>query len=532
MPDIPAKFCKYDPSNDNRTLIAKEGTEKGIHWTGLLDVDRTLYEAKSKHSIMLHDFAKFLKAKHSEQFVKDGGDLDELTELIEYCDDWEAQRRMISEKKYSLKKIRKILKMEEDEKFTEYSDGILETGNMSALAFGGMYAKRLEEYGREFMNSEYSGKFFDHTPSVIQKLRDHGIVPACVTGAPDFLVPAILEKIGVAHGHGMTYKMDSNGRLLSGKEAGIEKNMGTAEEKAKYAKALTKLDYAIAFAMGDSVGDMGIIKAAATKSRTKEDIHGAAVMINASENALAELERNYITDMGSRVRVVLPNTPAYDVVAAVALALRVVFEPLHKYKQPEQKESLLRALNDRRVEGKKDPNLENIKRIRDILKAEGLNEEEVTAQLERFYPEIVVEDVMKNYMLNLRDKNAVKAWLDKLIEVSGLSREEVFRILDANSKLQAESDSFRPTKERISSAPAAPSTAAEGAAALGEAITIPPPDTTDPKKLDNNNIQPRSETAHDTTHQIITPEGGKEADELCTVAEGDFRDSDLPPKDS
>ncbi|MFH0838434.1 MAG: haloacid dehalogenase-like hydrolase [Patescibacteria group bacterium] len=468
LPALP--YDKFNPNCPNRTLLNCESCKAGVYWLALIDFDKTVYKSKNEYDIILHEFAKFLREEHTEDFVRDGGNVWALSSLITYLSKWEAQRRMVADG-IPMKMIRDVLKMEEEEKLIEYSEGIQKSGNISALAFRGMSAKKLEKYGKDFFNNGLEGEFFEYVPAIIQKKRDHGVLPVIVTGAPDFLLPAILEKTGITHGKGMTYKLDPNGKLTGE----VESNMGLADQKDTYAKALKRMDYAIALAIGDSVGDMGLFKSAVFKSRTKEDVNGAAVMINASASAKEELKRHYTTELkDGRVQVVDPGLPASNVEAAVALALRKVLEPLHEYgtmvrnQDHDRLRTLLSELATRQKKGKKHPNLENIKRIRDILKNQGLNENDITRRLSRFYPDIIVEDVMKGYMVNTRDSMAVRAWLERI----GASREEIRRILDANEKYHENHISFRPFTRKGRTTPPIPAT--PEAEAIGKQTTIPP----------------------------------------------------------
>lgn len=439
LPAIPTEFDKFDPANDNRNLLKGDSKVEGIHWLAPIDCDKTLYKAKSEFSIMLHDFAKFLKKEqHAEEFVEAGGNLELLEELITFCDKWETYRRLsgkVSEarmiKLLGLDELSEEEKQKEYSKLKEYSEGIKESGNLSAFAFAGMEMKKLEEFGRKFMNSDSAGEFFEYTPAVIEKLRDHGILPVIVTGAPDFLVPAILEKSGITHGQGMTYEMDEEGKmLLPADKAGVEKNMGTSEVKAQYCKGLSNKHYAIALAMGDSEGDMGLFsKAANPAGRTRESIFGGVVMINASDSATAELKRHHNTNVGHRVRIIgTENMSTADVIKDVGIALERVFEPLDEYREvkddPVKLAAYLKDLQQRKDDEKKHANLENIKAIRDVLKEYNLNQAEITAVLLEHYPKIVVVDVMKSYMVDTRDPSAVDAF-----NITKKGRAGIFRAL-------------------------------------------------------------------------------------------------------
>lgn len=429
---LPAiRFDRYEASNGNRTLLKLDSREPGVYWVALFDLDNTLYEADSKHSIMLHKFAEYLKKNHGDDFEEGQGDIEALDELIEYCDQWEDQRLRISQG-------RKV-----DGQIIRYKSGILKSGNLSAAAFKGMPLSRLQELGREFVSEGMGGRFFDYTPAVIRRVKDHGILPVITTGLPDFLLPSILEKIGIAHGQGMTYKTDKEGKLTGE----IEVNMGVSTEKLKYGKQLTRRDYGIAFAMGDSEGDMGLFVDGVYKDRAKEDVNGGAVMTNASadtEERLRDIFETYIDD--GRVQVVPPGRGDRAVISAVEDGLRKVFEPLHDYldarEDPAAMDELIRKLKAREEKGKKHPNLENIKRMRDALKEEDLNQEQITATLGRFYPKQVVHDVMKEYMLDTRDDGQMDRYVDEqphLIDVRKPSKLEEYLLRIGRTREEVDS---------------------------------------------------------------------------------------------
>ena len=468
----------FDSSNDNYNLLKFESRIEGVHWLALLDLDNTLYEAESKHSIILHHFADFLQKKYHHIFQEGCGSLRDLKELIDYCERWEKQRN----------RINNGLKLEPGDEIIEYEDGIDHTGKLSAAAFAGLEVEKLQRYGREFIIENPPGRFFDYTPDVIQKLRDHGLLPVIVTGAPDFLLPAILEKLGIAHGNGMTYE-EKEGRL-TGK---VKVNLGTARAKGEHGKKLTEKGYAIAFAMGDSVGDMGPISCALFTTLDKQDVHGGAVVVHATETTKKAFRRPYRNQIDEeRLRIVEKGEGTLGIQAAVGITLTKLFEPLHEYaklkrdtEHPERlqkyEEDLIRKMegeteedqkgehhnalidlmgplpdfinwlriNKKRRRGKTISNIENIKRIRDVLRKEGLNEKQIFEELKKFYPDRIVEGVMKSYMLDTRNENDVKAWLNRI----GAQRKTVSVILDENRRYNLEHGSLIPVSKRRSSIP-------------------------------------------------------------------------------
>lgn len=490
------QYTRFNPSNDNHDLLALKHRLEGVHWLAMLDGDNTLFQAESEHTIMLHHFAKFLKERFAADFSDKASNLAALTELIAFCDKWEGQRYLAS---HNLP-----LNLERKDDYIEYEQGIEQSGHLSALAFKGFHIEKLKEYGREYFE-EVGLNLFDYTPAILQKLRDHGILPVLVTGAPDFLVPAILEHIGtMAHGNGMTYEMNKDG-ILTGK---VENNLGLAVNKGKQGEKYKKIGYAVPLAGGDSEGDMGSVTSAVfTSPADKQDVHGGAVVANASEEAVRAMERPYNICIGDSV-IVVPrkkNEAFSDptrVKTAFGEVLHKIFYPLHEYAEikrdtenPERLKEFLEYLaeaedaeNGEEIGDNKDGiyegndnlkalvafmkaspeikegtrnkklknlrNLEFVKRIRDVLRAEGLNEKQITAQLLGFYPEIIVKAVMKDYMLDTRneddvedfvarrddivytrDQESIGAWLVRI----GASREAMENVLTRNKKFQEES---------------------------------------------------------------------------------------------
>jgi phosphoserine phosphatase len=464
MSPLPAlKTIKYDPENDNHTLLENERREPGVYWLAMIDLDNTLYEAESKHSIMLHKFAQFIHDNHLEEFINAGGNPRELKALITYCDKWEIQRRLASRGKSRTQIIEelnsrgnKALHMQDDEELIRYEKGIMQSGSDSAEAFKGMTLKKLKEFGARFVREGKGGKFFDYAPGVLQKIRNHGVLPVITTGLPDFLLQPILEEIGITHGKGTTYKTDDEGKLTGE----VKINMGIAEQKAVYGKELTKRGYAIALAMGDSIGDMGLFRSAIFKSRSKEDINGAAILTNASDSAIEEVNRNYSLDIkDGRMKVVSRDLPPEDVVVNVGLALKKVFEPLHQHMSlkrnvdsTEQLGKFLSKLKKRNEKGKKHQNLENLKRIRDILKEEGLNDEQIVAELEKWYPPIIVQDIVKSHIVNTRNSDNLTAYLVRI----GATRATIEEVLQKNQEFQAQHGLAPPSPQKRSTTPPPP----------------------------------------------------------------------------
>jgi|GEM_PF-5773134 len=437
LPALPLE--KFDPERDRHSLL--DSKVEGVYWVAMLDFDGTLYRPNSEHSIILHDLARFIKSRYSADFSPGNGNIGALNELIDYCDVWEDQRKRISQ----TREVRNPIK---------YPDGIKKSGKLSAAAFEGMRIETLQKYGKEFVTTAMDGEVLDYVPAVLQKLRDHGVLPTLVTGAPDFLLPSLLNELGMTHGSGMTYKVDQNGRLTGN----IKVNMGIAEEKARHGEELTKRGYAIAMAIGDSVGDMGPCRCAVGRSLAKWDVNGGFVLVNGSDDAVQEVRRNYSNEMeNGRVQVVDPRLSSSNVVAAVGLALRTVFEPLHYYQEisrdtdhPHRLAKYLTYLNRIREAGGQIDNLENIKRMRDALEREGIPKTEIMDILEQFYPKIVAEDVVKKHVINTRIPSDVEVWLKRI----GTDRETIKEVLKRNNDYHKENGSLAPViRKSLSSIP-------------------------------------------------------------------------------
>ncbi len=461
---LPAiELPEFDPAKDNHDLRALETRLKGVYWVAPIDWDDTLYQTESENTIVLHQFAKYLRKHHSDDFGPENGNLEALDELIKYCGEWENERKMVSQGRENVKK-------------RDYEKAIIKADKKAAAAFEKMHIDKLKEYGRQFVESEdFGGRFFEYTFPIIQKLRDHGILPVVVTGAPDFLVQALLQKAGLNYGNGTTYDTDDDGRLTGE----ILIHMGTAEGKRQLGEELVQKGYAVGVGMGNSEGDMGLFMRAANKDPIKHDVHGGGVLVNGTEAVEAEVERNYSE---KRTKVIYSDPKKKtskgdktdDTIAAMGVVMKALFYPLHDYLiakaaaekgQPKLMEDLEKKLIEQKEKGQID-NIENIKRLRDALKDYGLDQDEITEALCDFLPEIVVKDVMKEDVLYLRDEGVVKKWLGKLQKIKELdipiTREMVAAILQANSILQARGGSIPPEENGSDQAPPSPPTYAEG----------------------------------------------------------------------
>lgn len=435
----PERDC-YDP------LLSRI---ESVYWVATVDFDRTLYRPNSP-TIMLHNFARFMRTRMTE-FDSGCGNPEALEELIQYCDEWEDELKLLEQGR----QIRDPF-TRQPRKPTKYEDAIRKTGTLSAAAFEGMNIQDLRRYGKEFVATDLGGEFYPYSPAVLRKLKDHGVLPVLVTGLPDFLLPSILKKIGMTHGNGMTYQMDANGRL-TGK---IITNLGLAAEKAKHGERLIERGYAIALAIGDSVGDMGQFRCSVGRSRAKWDVNGSAVLVNADDQAVEETERHYTNEIASgRVHIVDKNRPPEAVTAAVGLALRSVFEPMHRYgelQRADQAWELLRFVGD--LEEKCNSNTllpftENLKRIRDALEREGLSKPEIQGIMERFYPSVLVDLVLKRHVINTRVPSDLRDHLERI----GINRDSIEQILKLNAVYHGKHTSGAPRKWSPSSHPPASS---------------------------------------------------------------------------
>lgn len=422
---------EYDPNNPNRTLTESDSRESGIYVVRLYDWDETLWKSKSKFRIMLIDFAMYLKDEPQiqEKFIEKGGNMRFLQDLIDLGHKWETQRTL-SNQGVKIERIREELNMAGDEKLLEYEDALVQCENLSALAFKGMKVKELEEFGEGFMESGRAGELFPYAKKITQYDRDHGIEPVVCTGAPDFLMPGILKVSGLKYGKGMTYLLDEEGRIV-GVVPRKKGNMGLADQKDDYAKELTRRKYAIGGGMGNSVGDMGLISAGASKDRAKEDLHGGGLFTNVSNSAKPELKRAYARHLKDG-RVIMVDPEDFDtvekqyeaVVAAHRRNVHKLFEPALTHLTDEEKEKVLQGVKDRHERGRKHPNLENLKRMRDALKDMELPQDEIKEALLVHYPPIVVDDVMKLNMLNTNDPKATSDFIEGRPDLVDLKERE------------------------------------------------------------------------------------------------------------
>jgi hypothetical protein len=213
-------------------------------------------------------------------------------------------------------------------------------------------------------------------------------------------------------------------------------------------------------AIGDSVSDMGPFRCAVGRSLAKWDINGSAVLVNASDEAVAEARRHYSVDItDGRVRVVDRGAPAEDVIAAAGLGLRKVFEPLHEYTEikrdldhPDRLNKYIQKYLNYRDKGERHPNLETLKRIRDILESEGLQKPDIMDVLNRYYPEVVVDDVVKNHVINTRIPGDLEAYLQKI----GVRREAIKEVLERNDVYHKNRDTAPPNSRSGSTMPPPP----------------------------------------------------------------------------
>ncbi|MBN2307030.1 haloacid dehalogenase-like hydrolase [Candidatus Peregrinibacteria bacterium] len=455
---LPAiRLPKFRPDRDNHDLLAAE--KRPSRFVAFLDMDNTLYEPESQHTIMLHYFANFLLNASGHDFDKDKGSKKHLEMLIRECEAWEQER--INTAWYGAPEGR------------DYKDGINITANLSATAFSGIDRKKLGDYASQFVNHHnLPGRFYEYVPALIQKLRDHGIEPILLTGAPDFLVPYILPLVGLNYGRGMTYKMNPRGDLV------VDLNTGLEDGKSAYCELVNIAGYANTLAGGDSPSDKGPFQMAVFHQGRKWDISGAAVMVNGSEASRRSAETTFSQQLNKRVFIVPPKAGADQVLANFGLALRAIFYPMHEYNEimqatdPDRLRKKLERYEKMRNSLGGLPNIENLKRIRDVLEREGLPKKERTEILERFYPEIYVASAIKKGVVNTRISEELEEYL---VEI-GCSPETIEEVKIKNQAHHEAQGSFVPERKRSSYPATGPSThpsePAEGATATE--VKIPP----------------------------------------------------------
>ncbi|MDH5597065.1 MAG: hypothetical protein OEY44_03095, partial [Candidatus Peregrinibacteria bacterium] len=454
LPKIDLK--NFDPTKDNHHILDTQALPN--NWTALLDFDNTLHISESSHGIMLQHFVEFLLNKNQSGYdqTQDGGDHERLEELYAYCQNWERQRDLLSRD------------MDIKERVIGYEEGLIHSGDLSAIAFKGMKLSKLSGFAGRFVNHFMKGRFPATNERSIKKIREHGIVGVLTTGTPDFLVPHLLPKLDLNFGYGMTYTMreltDSNGQKdfeLTGK---VDVNQGLATAKAELGTRLKKSGRPVAFAMGDSIGDSGSASSAIHRSTIKWDVNGSAVIVNATDEAKAEFMRHYQND---RIRVTVPREQTDDrVIADIGVAMRTIFWPLHEYLSlQDNKEALLRFEERFREQGENEDtirNLENLKRLRDILEREGLAKDQIRAHLERFYPAPLVDSILKSGIINTRNEPDFRGWLLKSVAEAGEDtsdiREAIEVILRGNRMIHQKNGSIQPVTRRPSKVPPPDST--------------------------------------------------------------------------
>jgi len=443
---------RFNPDRDNHDLLSAE--KKPSRFVAFLDMDNTLYEPQSQHTIMLHYFADFLLNTSGHEFDKDKGSREYTEKLVRECVQWEEERKNTA--KFGAPEAR------------TYKDGIKITGNLSAAAFDGIHPNKLGQYASRFINNHLPGSFYEYVPPLIQKLRDHGIEPILLTGAPDFLVPHILPLVGLNNGRGMTYKKDSKGDLV------VDLNTGLEDGKSTYCEQVNKAGYADALAVGDSPSDEGPFQMAIFNQGRKWDVMGAAVMVNGSDAARQSTEDSFRTQLNKRVWVVPPNAEPDQVLADIGLALRAIFRPMHEYGEvvkandPKRMTAQLAKYERMRNSVGGLENLENLKRIRDVLEREGLPKRERTAILERFYPPIYVESAVKKGVVNTRIDEDFRAHMTEI----GCSQACIDEATTKNREHHEAQGSFLPKRRRSSIPAGGPSTHPSQLAAQGGASTV------------------------------------------------------------
>jgi len=393
LPKIDIKAIKKN--SDNYNLL---DDESGLtYWISMLDFDNTLYQTKSKHSILLHSFATFLKKESKHDFKKDGGDIGALNQLIEYCDEWSRERHKVANGRHVPNLI-------------EYEDGLTKSANLSALAFEGMNIELLRKYGKTFINEHLEGDYFEYVSDVIENILEHGIMPVISTGAPNFLLQAILERLGLSYGNGMTYEMKEG--IITGE---IAINMGLSENKGNLGMEYKKKGHAIVSGGGDSEGDVGSAKMATCKSHHAQDVFGTFVFVNASDRVKAEIKRNYNTEIKDGSVIVVENNMEPE--TAFNNVLMKLFEPSHYFvrrnESSSRKRKFIKKMRELEKEEKKSCVIKNIQSIIKIWQSRGADNYQITQILAKSYPISLVNNAMKLSVVDTA-KGELAPHLDKV----------------------------------------------------------------------------------------------------------------------
>ena len=137
----------------------------------------------------------------------------------------------------------------------------------------GQAKKWFEETGHNLI-LPYSGQ-------VIANVKEAGVRPVMISGAPFELAYWFADKLGIEHIFSMEAEVDSADSYTG--EMEIEKNIGLNLNKVATRKSLSARGHPIIFAMGDTGSDVPLFRGAIERHHDK-DAMGQAVLVNPSQD--------------------------------------------------------------------------------------------------------------------------------------------------------------------------------------------------------------------------------------------------------
>lgn len=453
----------------------------------LVDADGTVLKPLKKHSIVLEDYNQYIIDKHPDF----GGNAEEMESLRKLFNRWRKQENA---------KVTEGIWPKPDEELT-YKKLIDESGDYHAGSMKGVSIYKVFQVGQEFVDrSQLENQFYDYAVEAIEINTQYGVYTVLVTGLPEAIAKPLTKKLGAQFYIAMklgvkldeenpvitiptsedeegAYQEDGKwfreapnlictGRLVrnTGNKAGKNEAVGFMVDPDPKQPTGQHPPHSIIYGWGNNDADLPLADAG-RDSYHSYDLHGFGMLINAEKDTWELTEAaHYRPKKTGKLRVFGEGTEK-------AKFLEELDDKLH------------RVFNNPR----------NARKIAQILAMCGYSRAEIVERFKKHYsdnPEIVADDVMKKYMLNLRDEGAMRAWLDKVQKVEGevkITREIAVAILFANSILQSHGGSIPPEAKESD-----------------EVSTEPHSSTTDFKRSDSRPPS-RSEPTYDVAKKITTP---------------------------
>ncbi len=143
--------------------------------------------------------------------------------------------------------------------------------NTYAEAMQGLHPANLSNLVHEFWST--NARLNDFAIPLIETIRELGISPVLVSGAPMVVVEHIAERIDIDDCFGLELGFDSNGSY----DGSVAMNLAISSSKQIIVDRLMKQGKKVALSFGDTISDVPIFKAAQlsyviTKSETEEEV--------------------------------------------------------------------------------------------------------------------------------------------------------------------------------------------------------------------------------------------------------------------